>query len=62
MSLSDEVALWEVETPGYALKAPAQVVERVSLCSEGRRLDPRTANCIMVVVSLGKTLHPPCLV
>ena len=36
----------------------AQVVERVGLCSEGRRFDPGQ----LLHASLGKTLHPPCLV
>ena len=40
----------------------AQVVERVCLCSEGRSFNLCLANCVMVILSLGKTLHTPCLV
>ena len=49
----------EVKYTNYWKATVAQVVEWVGLCLEGRWSDPPPANCIMVVVSLGKTLHPP---
>ena len=46
--------------------AVAQVVERVGRWSEGRiggsAVPLRSVTCVMVIVSLGKALHPPCLV
>lgn len=33
----------------------AQLVERVGLCSEGWRFNPRPASWVMIIVSLGKT-------